>query len=447
MTVSGGGRLTGNMAPSGNALPAGGVAAGDGAPSPGDVAAGNRTRPALGVFAAFCTCLLGLGLARFAYTPLIPALIGAHWFTPGQAVYLGAANIAGYLGGAAGARSLARRVGVRRVLRLAMAAAAVSLLACALQAGFAWVLAWRLVSGLAGAVLMVLAAPTVLPLVPQPRRGLAGGIIFLGIGLGMVASGTVLPVLLRHGVVWAWLWLGLAGLGLTLAAWPALPPDRMLSTPAADTHRLSPPLRLLCAAYGVSAFGQVAAILFLADFVARGLHGGTASGSHVWIVFGLGALAGPLLAGETADRVGAAAGLRGLWLSQASANAALGLVAWHGTPSAWLVGVCAAISGAGIPALVVFVLGRSQVLAGANEAARGHAWSSATIAFAAGQAVGAYALSYLFALTGRYDALFAICAVAMLGGLGCGEAGNVLVRQGKRLDGTPELLTADRLGR
>ena len=384
--------------------------------------ASGGARPALGVFAAFCTCLLGLGLARFAYTPLIPALIGAHWFTPGQAVYLGAANIAGYLGGAAGARGLARRMGVRGVLRLAMAAAVVSLLACALQAGFAWVLAWRLVSGVAGAALMVLAAPSVLPLVPQRRRGLAGGIIFLGIGLGMVASGTVLPVLLRHGVVWAWLGLGLAGLTVTLAAWPALPPDPARAAPGAEAHRLSPPLRLLCLAYGVSAFGQVAAMLFLADFVARGLHGGTEAGSHVWIVFGVGALLGPLLAGAAADRVGGVVGLRWLWVSQVAANAGLGWVAWHGHQSAWLVGACAAVSGAGIPALVVFVLGRSQVLAGAREAARGHAWSCATIAFAAGQAVGAYALSYLFAITGRYEALFAICAIAMVAALACGEA-------------------------
>jgi len=36
-----------------------------------------------------------LGLARFAYTPLIPALIAAKWFSPAEAVYLGAANLAG----------------------------------------------------------------------------------------------------------------------------------------------------------------------------------------------------------------------------------------------------------------------------------------------------------------------------------------------------------------
>ena len=58
--------------------------------------------------AAFCAVLVGLGLARFAYTPLIPALIDAQWFTPAQAAYLGAANLAGYLAGALAARPLAR---------------------------------------------------------------------------------------------------------------------------------------------------------------------------------------------------------------------------------------------------------------------------------------------------------------------------------------------------
>ena len=33
---------------------------------------------------------VGIGLARFAYTPLIPALIAARWFTPSEAAYLGA---------------------------------------------------------------------------------------------------------------------------------------------------------------------------------------------------------------------------------------------------------------------------------------------------------------------------------------------------------------------
>ena len=52
------------------------------------------------MFAGLCASLVAIGLARFAYTPLIPPLIQAHWFTSSQAVTLGAANFAGYLAGA-----------------------------------------------------------------------------------------------------------------------------------------------------------------------------------------------------------------------------------------------------------------------------------------------------------------------------------------------------------
>ena len=164
------------------------------------------------IVAALCTSLLGLGLARFAYTPLIPALIAAHWFSPAQAVYLGAANIGGYLVGAASARAVASRAGVRATLRCCLMTATASLFACAWQGGFAWFLVWRLVSGLAGAGLMVLAAPAVLPLVPARHRGLAGGVIFTGIGIGIASSGSLLPLLLQSGLVRTWLILGATGL-------------------------------------------------------------------------------------------------------------------------------------------------------------------------------------------------------------------------------------------
>ena len=45
--------------------------------------------------------LLGIGMARFAYTPLIPALVDAGWFSTHDAAYLGAINLLGYLLGAA----------------------------------------------------------------------------------------------------------------------------------------------------------------------------------------------------------------------------------------------------------------------------------------------------------------------------------------------------------
>jgi hypothetical protein len=38
-----------------------------------------------GVVCAFCASLIGIGLARFAYSPLLPAIVGAHWFEPATA--------------------------------------------------------------------------------------------------------------------------------------------------------------------------------------------------------------------------------------------------------------------------------------------------------------------------------------------------------------------------
>src|ERR1700693_291259 len=94
--------------------------------------------PLRATVAALCANLVGIGLARFGYTPLIPALIAAGWFRPSSAVYLGAAHLAGYLAGALGARALAARAGVAGTLRTAMALTTASLFACAFPLGFGW---------------------------------------------------------------------------------------------------------------------------------------------------------------------------------------------------------------------------------------------------------------------------------------------------------------------
>lgn len=56
-----------------------------------------------------CASLVGIGLARFAYTPLLPAIVDAHWFASSDAAYLAAANLVGYLAGALLARPMAKQ--------------------------------------------------------------------------------------------------------------------------------------------------------------------------------------------------------------------------------------------------------------------------------------------------------------------------------------------------
>ena len=108
---------------------------------------------------ALCASLVGIGLARFAYTPLIPALVAEDWFGPAEAAYLGAANLAGYLAGALLARPMAARTSAAVVLRAMMVLATVAFFACALPLSFWWFFIWRSAAGFSGGVLMVLAAP------------------------------------------------------------------------------------------------------------------------------------------------------------------------------------------------------------------------------------------------------------------------------------------------
>jgi predicted MFS family arabinose efflux permease len=372
-----------------------------------------------------CASLIGIGLARFSYTPLLPAIISAHWFAASSATYLGAANLSGYLAGALLAGPMAARQPAAMVIRGMMLLAATAFFACAWPIDFAWFFAWRFVSGLSGGALMVLAAPTILPHIPPKRRGLVSGAIFMGIGLGIAASGTLVPLLLRQGLSQTWIGLGVLALILTLIGWGGWPSQGAL--PAARPHvapavRSNSRLLALYAEYGLNAVGLVPHMIFLVDYVARGLGQGLDVGAEYWVLFGIGAVVGPLLIGHLADRTGYGPALRLAYLVEAVAAALpiLGL----GTPGLILSSL---IVGAFTPGIVLLVLGRVHELLAHHPAAQKGAWSKATTSFAVMQAVAAYGLSFLFVESGgQYWLLFGVGAAGLLAALAIDLVAGVL---------------------
>ncbi|MGF6985165.1 YbfB/YjiJ family MFS transporter [Paraburkholderia sp. CNPSo 3155] len=370
-----------------------------------------------GTLAGASASLIGIGLARFAYTPLLPAIIGAHWFPASTAAYLGAANLGGYLAGALLAGSMVRVAKPATVLRAMMLLVTIAFVACAVPVSFLWFFVWRLASGIAGGALMVLAAPTILAHVPAARRGFASGGIFTGIGLGIAASGTIVPILLHQGLTWTWLGLAAVSLVLTAVAWNGWPEQAAPAHAAAHSRFEKAPaypragLRALYAEYGLNAVGLVPHMLFLVDFVARGLGRGVDAGAEFWVLYGLGAIVGPLAAGHLADRAGFGRALRVAFLVQAVAVA---------IPAAGLFGpaglmVSAFIVGAFTPGIVPLALGRVNELLVHHPSAVKDAWSRATTSFAVMQALAAYGLSFVFSSSGgNYPVLYAIGAVALL---------------------------------
>jgi predicted MFS family arabinose efflux permease len=362
------------------------------------------------IFSGLCASLIGIGLARFAYTPLLPVLIQEHWFSASAVVYLGAANLVGYLIGAMLGRPFAARVGNVSALRAMKVLVTLAFLACAFPFSTSWFFVWRLLSGIAGGVIMVLVAATILPHIPAHRQGLATGAVFFGLGCGIAASGTLLPLLLRFGLSDTWIGLAALSAMLTAASWRGWPTG---PGPVTAAHRSSPEVcaaavRLLYAQYALMAASLVPAMIFLVDFIARGLHGGAALGSRFWVLYGAGAMIGPPLYGFFADRFGARSALRAILLVQAMALVCLAMTSDYA-----VIAVLAIVIGSFPPGIIPPILARVKELAPAHATRRNQIWSRATTLFAASQALSAYASSAIFnRFNGDYRLLFWMGATA-----------------------------------
>jgi predicted MFS family arabinose efflux permease len=351
---------------------------------------------------------VAIGLARFAYTPLIPPLIEQRWFGASDAVALGAANLAGYLAGAVLGRFIAASLSNRTTLRLFMVVASVAFFACAYPLSATWFFVWRFLSGFAGGILMVLVATTILPHIPAPRRGFVSGMIFSGIGLGIAASGTIIPELLEIGLRETWIGLSVLSIILTAASWlgwPSSMPDSV-TQPKQISRRndSSGPIVLLYCQYALNALGIVPAMILLVDYLVRGLHSTAQVGDAYWILYGFSAAAGPVICGITADRIGFRSAYRAALFLQSLAGL---LLATSSSTIPMVIGT--SIFGAFTTGVVPLVLGRTQEIVRVDHAAQRQAWSYATTAFALFQAAGAFGYSYLFAYSEQnYSLLFAI---------------------------------------
>lgn len=365
----------------------------------------------LPIFAGLCASLVSIGLARFAYTPLIPSLIEAQWFSANDVVYLGAANLVGYLIGALLGRPTARQLGNKNALRLMMLVVTAAFFACAFPLSVSWFFGWRLLSGIAGGAIMVLVAATVLPHVPAARKGLASGAIFLGIGLGIAGSGTLVPPLLSLGLQATWLGLGALALLLTALSWFGWPSDFPHPQAAHEKVSVEPTPRgvyLLFAQYAFMAAGLVPAMVFLVDYVARGLGAGAHVGALIWVMYGLGAIVGPVSYGFLADQLGARSGIRLVLVVQAIA---LGLLAM--SHSFVALALLAVMLGSFPPGIVPLALARVHELVPEHQRQQ-IAWSRATVSFATFQALAGFAYSALFNASGGHHALLFLIAAGAI---------------------------------
>lgn len=286
-----------------------------------------------------------------------------------------------------------------------MLLATLSFFASSTPVSFTWFFAWRFLSGLTGGIIMVLVASVILPHISAARRGIVGGVIFAGVGLGVAASGTLVPLLLQQGLQQSWYGLGVLAGTLTLVSWWNWPAEAKADTVSSQRAKhASPAARGLLVQYGLNAVALVPHMVFIVDFVARGLGQGIVAGSHYWVLYGLGAIVGPVVTGHLGDRAGFRPALRAAFLIEAAAV----LLPTVSTAPLPLI-VSSVVVGGFTPGIVPLVLGRIHELVPLSAEQQRTTWSHAATSFALFQAAAAYGFSWIYAQTGGdYLVLFAL---------------------------------------
>jgi MFS family permease len=228
------------------------------------------------IIGGMCGLVLTIGLARFAYTPLLPSLQSQTGLNDANAGVLAAINYAGYMSGAI-AVAWIDNVRLRYwlyCLGLWMALLTTALMAISPSFGI-WAVS-RYVGGLCGAAGMLMGSGLVLGWLMRNGQRPELGLHFVGIGLGIVVSAIGAWGLSTIWPNWDAQWLAFACIGLVFVwpAWSWRPPVPEAVTPSsidASTHTSIPArwMWTMLASYFAAGWGFVISATFTVAIVER----------------------------------------------------------------------------------------------------------------------------------------------------------------------------------
>lgn len=235
---------------------------------------------------------VGIGIGRFVFTPILPAMIAELGLSKLSAGLIASANFAGYLVGAL----LAAGPGLPGTRRFWLLAGLIGSAATTAAMGFVQTMsafvALRFLGGAASALVLVFTTALLLDFMVNRGRPGFNAILFAGVGVGIAASAVLVSLLSAAGQAWSALWLA-SGL---LSAFGAFAAARMIpaddAAPAAKRRGSAFVVerRLLCLifAYGLFGFGYIITATFLVALVREDPDISQLE-PVVWVVFGLAA--------------------------------------------------------------------------------------------------------------------------------------------------------------
>ncbi|MCM5569125.1 MFS transporter [Burkholderiaceae bacterium FT117] len=363
--------------------------------------------------AGACALALAMGIGRFAYTPLLPAMLEGGGLSLSGAGLVASANFAGYLAGALLATRAVfarhRALGLRAGIALSVATTAVM----ALDAGAAGWALLRFAGGMASAFVLVYASGTIFDLAARTARPMLGSLLYSGVGAGIALSALVVFAGRSAGMGAPSLWLAMGA----IAALLAIPPWRRLAVAARPQAAPAKPapapagaarsLRFLLVGYGCLGFGYVITATFIVVMVRR-LPDAPAWEFWAWLAVGLAGAPSNWIWAKIAARTGPYRAIVAAFVLEAIGVA---LAALGSGPPAILVG--AALLGGTFMAITALGLSTARALAADRP---DQTIARMTVAFSVGQIVGPAIGGWLAERSGSFVSASWLAVAALLAG-------------------------------
>ena len=390
----------------------------------------NRRHPLLPCHYGWVIVLTGaltlfacLGLARFAFGMLLPAMRSGLGLGFDQMGFISTGNFAGYLLAVAVTPWLLRRSGPRLLITCGLLLIALCMVGIGRSDGLATVvLLYALIgigSGFANIPVMVLVSHWF----RRRHRGRAAGLMTMGNGVAIVSSGLVIPLLNQGFGVGGWRisWYLIGGITLGVAllaalllrndpadlglepfgARAALPENLIAASEPPHPGRLLGLLGILYLIFGVTymVYGTFIVTTLVVEYGFAEARAGL-----FWSWVGAFSLVSGVGFGSLSDRIGRKRGLATVFIIQTAAYLLAG--SHLGTPALLLSVFLYGIAAFAIPTIMAAAV---SDYFGLSRAAT--AFSTVTLFFAVGQVFGPGAAGLLAEACGTFTVSFLVCAL------------------------------------
>ncbi len=361
-----------------------------------------------GLIPGIAATMMGIGFARFSFTPLSALYVDQSIISSQNITIIATFMMMAYFLGAVFAHGLARRFGAERVIHSCFVIVAFGLVLEGLLAGYFASLFTRVVMNFAGACLMVLGPAIVLSRFGPEQRGMAAGVVFTGIGIGIVIAGSIVSLSAVFNVMVASSLLSVVALVVGKVGWAGWAQGPLNGVAQGSEKSLfTTPFIGLLIAYCFDAIGFIPHTVYLSDFVSNELGFGVESGGYFWAIFGLGGVVGALTATIVRKLFGSQLSLEFVFLVKA-----LAILVVMFTGNQTVIVLSAFVVGALVPGVVMLISTRTLELVGPENMTQ--AWGVMTAVFAIGQFIGAAGMAGLYGIIHSYQPLFGLGGLAEL---------------------------------